>query len=129
MSRLPTFSPTEAEVDLEIPGFTLLGKGVPVPVDRFDVASWSGIDDELSCCEAGDSNCAIEAVESSPVFIEDIRLLQAKDTFCVQIRTETDLGKDRRFAEDDRGVLIRTAPRTRRIRLSYPNRSARRCCY
>ncbi len=68
------------------------------------MASLSGIDAELSCREAGYSNCAIEAVESAPVSIEDIRISQAKDTFCVQIPAEIDAGKDRGFADYDRGV-------------------------
>ncbi len=81
-----------------------------MPVDRVDVSSWSGIDAELSFREAGDSNCAIEGVEISQVSIEDIRLSQAKGTFCGQIPAEIGAGKDRGFADEDRGVLIRIVP-------------------
>ncbi len=44
----------------------------------------------------------------------------------MKIRVEVDAGKDRGFADDDHGVLVRKAHVDGRIRSSYPNRSV---CY
>ncbi len=49
----------------------------------------------------------MKAAEISPAFIGNIRLAEAKDTFCEQIRAEIDAEKNLRIVEDHRGVLIR----------------------
>ncbi len=70
MSRLPTYAPIEAEAYLKIHCFNLSGDDAPVPVDRVDVASWTGIDAELCRREASDSHSRLETVENFAGFYE-----------------------------------------------------------
>ncbi len=75
-----------------------------MPFDHVDVTSWTDLDVEEVCRGSGDSGCTVKAAEISVLSIEDIRLAQAKDTFCAQFRAEIDTEKDNRFVSDDHGV-------------------------
>ena len=140
VSRLPTYGLVDAEVDIDIPVFSVLTTFVPAFANRIDSKSWITNDFESQdSSEVGTLSHAewtratdVFSVETAPVeliTIDELIEEQAKDEECQRLGRLISSNQARDYDHDERGLLVRISPVDKAIQVFVPKNLRARALY